>query len=297
VRVDAAVDAFLQYLAVERGLAPSTIQAYARDLTGLIRGREGLDVAEVDSALVRRHLARLESEGKAASTRARTMSAISQWAAFIRRELRVSIDPLERVQRPRQGRRLPRVLSTEDVVALIEAPDETPVGIRDRAMLEVLYAAGLRVSELVSLRLEDLSLESRFCRVFGKGRRERIAPLGEPAVHWIRRYQQEVRPRFDREARAEELFLSSRGTSLSRQAVWYRLQKYALQAGVRGPVTPHLLRHCFATHLLEGGADLRVVQELLGHADIGTTEIYTHVSRERLQALVESRHPRGRGAP
>ena len=176
---------------------------------------------------------------------------------------------------------------------LIEAPDESPLGIRDRAILEILYAAGLRVSELTALRLSDLQLESRACRVQGKGRRERLALLGEPAVHWLSRYLEEVRPRWQRGSGDEHVFISRRGTKLTRQSVWYRVRHYGRRAGVVQELTPHVLRHSFATHLLEGGADLRAIQEMLGHADIGTTEIYTHVSRKRLHDLVESRHPRG----
>jgi integrase/recombinase XerD len=173
----------------------------------------------------------------------------------------------------------------------MHAPDDSLLGIRDRAMLEVLYAAGLRVSELVGLERSDLYLESRTCTVQGKGRRERVALLGEPAVAWLVRYLEEVRPRWAKAS--DRVFLSQRGAGLSRQAVWYRIRHYARKVQIHQKITPHVLRHSFATHLLEGGADLRAVQEMLGHADIGTTEIYTHVSRKRLHEVVERRHPRG----
>ena len=293
MRVEASIDAFLAHLAVERGLAASTVQAYARDLAALVETSGGVEVAAVDAALLRRHVWRLEAGGLSASTRARSLSAIAQWLVFLRREGVMTEDPMADVQRPRRGRKVPRVLSVNEVQGLIEAPGEEPIGIRDRAVLETLYAAGLRVSELTTLRLADLQLRAHVCRVFGKGRRQRIAPLGEPAVYWISRYLDEVRPRWVRGDEVEEVFVSSRGRAMTRQAIWYRIRHYARLAGVRGHITPHVLRHSFATHLLEGGADLRVVQEMLGHADIGTTEIYTHVSRDRLRSLVESRHPRG----
>ncbi len=288
-----AIESFLAHLAVERGLAPSTIEAYGRDLAALVGSLGDVSVGRIDARALRRHFSRLEAQGQAASTRARAQSAISQLLAYLRGEGVLASDPLAELGRPRRGRRVPRVLSLEEVLALIEAPDESPLGIRDRAMLEILYAAGLRVSELVSLRLSDLHLESRACRVQGKGRRERLALLGEPAVHWLLRYLDEVRPRWVARAGDDHVFLSRRGTNLTRQSVWYRIRHYGRKLAAVQEITPHVLRHCFATHLLEGGADLRAVQEMLGHADIGTTEIYTLVSRKRLHDLVESRHPRG----
>jgi len=298
LRVEPAIDAFLVHLAVERGLAASTVQAYARDLASLVETIGLGDLDRVDRPALVRHMERMAASGRAASTRARALSAIGQWLAFLRREGVYAADPMADLDRPRGVRRVPRVLSVAEVSALLEAPGEDAIGIRDRAMLETLYAGGLRVSELVTLRLADLQLAARVCRVFGKGRRERLAPLGEPAVARIEAYLECVRPLWaDESGGPAEVFLSARGRSLTRQAVWYRIRHYARVAGVRGHVTPHRLRHSFATHLLEGGADLRVVQELLGHADIGTTEIYTHVSRERLARLVDSRHPRGRSGP
>jgi len=293
VTVDSAIDAFLAHLAVERGLSPATVEAYGRDLGFLAQSLGDREVDGIKASDLRRHFARLEARGHAASTRARAQSAIAQLLAFLRAEDLLANDPLAELARPRRGRRIPRVLSRQEVTALIEAPDDSALGIRDRALLEILYAAGLRVSELVTLRLSDLHLESRAFTVQGKGRRERLALLGEPAVHWLSRYLQEVRPRWSKDDKDERVFLSQRHASLTRQAIWYRIRHYALQAGITQKITPHVLRHSFATHLLEGGADLRAVQEMLGHADIGTTEIYTHVSRKRLHDLVESRHPRG----
>jgi integrase/recombinase XerD len=293
MRIDAAIEAFRTHLAVERGLASTTIEAYTRDLTALAASVGDVDVVAVDPAALRRHLARLERAGNGAATRGRALSAISRLFAFLRAEGVLVEDPVAEIARPRRARRVPVVLSVEEVTRLLEAPDDSPLGIRDRAILEVFYAAGLRVSELVGLRLPELRLEARACRVQGKGRRERLAPLGEPAVAWLSRYLAEVRPHWVRDPSEERVFVSRRGHGLTREAVWHRIRLHARAAGIRQRITPHVLRHSFATHLLEGGADLRAVQEMLGHADIGTTEIYTHVSRDRLRRLVESRHPRG----
>ncbi len=296
MKLDAAIDAFLAHLAVERGLSPATVEAYGRDLASLADSVGEIAVENVDAPSLRRHLDALEARGCAASTRSRALSAMSRLFAYLRSEGRLEADPLSDVSRPKRARRVPKVLSLAEVTALVEAPDESPLGIRDRAMLEVLYAAGLRVSELTSLRLADLQLESHFCTVQGKGRRERLALLGEPAVAQLSRYLDEVRPRYVRGAGPPEVFVSRRGAALTRQAVWYRIRRYGQLLGIAHKLTPHVLRHSFATHLLEGGADLRSVQEMLGHADIGTTEIYTHVSRTRLRELVERRHPRGGGS-
>jgi integrase/recombinase XerD len=291
--LDLAIEAFLSHLAVERGLAASTIEAYGRDLAALAETSHGADVEALDAALMRRHLDRLATNGLSGASRARALSATAQLLAFLRNEGLLSGDALADVDRPRRGRKVPRVLGVGDVERLIEAPDDSPLGVRDRAILEVLYAGGLRVSELVHLAVGDLQLEARVCRVFGKGRRERLAPLGDPAVERLQTYLAEVRPRWLKDPSCDALFISRRGTSITRQAVWYRIRHYGVCAGIEQRITPHILRHSFATHLLEGGADLRLVQELLGHADIGTTEIYTHVSRERLHSVVERSHPRG----
>jgi integrase/recombinase XerD len=293
VRLDTGIDLYLAYLAVERGLAASTVEAYGRDLCAFAESVQGERVENLSTADIRSHLERLERSGQGPSTRARALSALSGLLAYLRSSGELESDLLAEVERPRLGRRVPRVLGPDEVVRLIEAPDQSPVGIRDRAMLEVLYAAGLRVSELTGLLLGELEIEARVCRVMGKGRKQRLAPLGDAAAHWVERYLAEVRPRWARDLRVQQVFLSRRGRGLSRQAVWYRIRHWARIAGIEREITPHVLRHSFATHLLDGGADLRAVQEMLGHADIGTTEIYTHVSRERLHELIETRHPRG----
>ncbi|MFQ5513137.1 MAG: tyrosine recombinase [Myxococcota bacterium] len=287
-----AIERFLTHLAIERGLSPATLDAYGHDLAALARTLGNRPLSRIGASELRRHFATLEP--RAPASRARARSAVSRLLAFLRAEHLLRGDPMAEIGRPRRGRKIPRVLGAQEIVALLEAPDESPLGIRDRACLELLYAAGLRVSELVGLELPDLECESRLCRVHGKGRRERLALLGEPAVAWLTRYLDEVRPRWLRGRAESRVFLSERGTGLTRQAVWYRLRLHARRAGIHQPVTPHMLRHSFATHLLEGGADLRAVQEMLGHADIATTEIYTHVSRRRLHDLVEARHPRGK---
>jgi integrase/recombinase XerD len=293
VTLDAAIDGFLAHLAVERGLSPATVAAYGRDLAKLAERRGARDVGELDARALRSHVEALARRGLAAATRARALSALAQLFAWLRAERVLTSDPLAELDRPKRGRRVPKVLSAEEVRALVHAPDESDVGLRDRAILELLYAAGLRITELVTLRLADLQLRARSCVVEGKGRRQRLALLGEPAAHALERYLAEVRPRWLRAGDVPEVFLSARGTRVTRQAVWYRVRAYGRQLGIAHKLTPHVLRHSFATHLLEGGADLRIVQEMLGHADIGTTEIYTHVSRKRLHELVNQRHPRG----
>ena len=289
-----AIDAFLAHLAVERGLSPATVEAYGRDLAKLAERLGEVEVRRIDAAALRGHVEALEKRGLSPATRARALSALARLLAWLRAERQLDGDPLADLSRPKRGRKVPKVLSAEEVTALVHAPDDADdVGLRDRALLELLYAAGLRVSELTGLRLADLRLGSRSCTVQGKGRRERLALFGEPAAKALERYLAEVRPRWVRGRDVPEVFTSARGGALTRQAVWYRIRAYGRQLGIAHKLTPHVLRHSFATHLLEGGADLRLVQEMLGHADIGTTEIYTHVSRRRLHELVNRRHPRG----
>ena len=290
-----AIDAFLAHLAVERGLSAATLEAYGRDLVRLAERLGEIDVARIDARALRAHLGELEERGLSAATRARALSAVARLLAWLRAEGELTTDPLADLARPKRGRKVPKVLSTQEAEALVHAPDESDVGLRDRALLELMYAAGLRVSEVTSLRLADLRLASRSCTVQGKGRRERLALFGEPAARALERYLAEVRPRWVRGRDVPEVFVSARGRRITRQAVWYRIRDYGRALGIGHKLTPHVLRHSFATHLLEGGADLRIVQEMLGHADIGTTEIYTHVSRSRLHDLVNRRHPRGDG--
>ena len=292
---DRAVDGFLAHLRVEKGHSPHTIEGYARDLA---RWRDfldeepvGLDKAELMH--VAGFLVELAREGLGARSQARALSALRGLHGWLVSERMAAADPTELVDRPKLARRLPKVLGVHDVKRLLEAPrGDKKNRVRDRAMLHTLYAAGLRVTELVHMDLNDLNLEAGFLSAFGKGRKRRIVPIGEVAQRHIERYLSEVRPKWAKPA-SRAVFLTSRAGPLTRQAFWKNVKKYAAEAGIEKAVYPHELRHSFATHLLLGGADLRVVQTLLGHTDIATTQIYTHVTGERLHDLMERHHPRG----
>jgi integrase/recombinase XerD len=300
VSLDVAVDEFLRAGAVERGLSPRTLEAYGRDLARFVRHATAHGAVRV-SGLERRHvtgfLEALAAEGLAARSRARMLVATRRFLRFLLATGQISSDTSAGVLSPRLGRALPKLLRPEESAALLAAAaGEDPLALRDRAMLEVLYGGGLRVSELVQLPRSALDARAGVLRVYGKGRRERIVPLGEPALAAVARYVEAGRVELARSARrpSEALFLSRRGAPMSRQNFFERLRQYAVQAGIpRERVSPHVLRHAFATDLLEGGADLRAVQAMLGHADLATTQIYTHVSRKRLRELVDAHHPRG----
>ncbi len=297
--LDDALDHFLTWLRVERGLAANTVIAYQRDLKAvsdvLGGGRSAGDVTEED---LRRWLAARAEAGIAPRTQARNLVAMRRFFGFLRDEQLIAADPTARIDLPRTGRPLPETLTVDEVEALLRVPDPNEVlGLRDRAMLEVLYATGLRVSELVGLRCGDLHLEAGFVRVMGKGRKERIVPLGEVARQWLERYLLEARGLLtdgDRATRAREhVFITRLGGGMTRQGFFKRLREIARFAGIERDIGPHQLRHAFATHLLERGADLRSLQLMLGHADISTTEIYTHLSRARLARIHAQHHPRG----
>jgi integrase/recombinase XerD len=300
VSLDAAVDGFLQHAAVERGLSSRTLEAYGRDLARFVRFAAAQGVREVDG-LERRHLTGfvegLASEGLAPRSRTRMLVATRRFVRFLLATGRLSRDPSEGVLGPRLPRTLPKLLRPEESAALLAAAEgDDALALRDRAMLEVLYGGGLRVSELVGLPRSALDARAGLLRVYGKGRRERIVPLGEPALEAVARYLEAGRSALARKSKcpSEALFLSQRGAPMSRQNFFERLRGYAVRAGIpRERVSPHVLRHAFATDLLEGGADLRAVQAMLGHADLATTQIYTHVSRKRLRELVDAHHPRG----
>ena len=299
-----AVDGFLRHLAVERGLSPRTLDAYGRDLARFADLVEADGVRAVDG-IERHHLTDflelLEREGLAVRSRARMAVSVRRFVRHLVATGRLARDPSEGVGTPRMGRPLPKVLRPDETQALLEASaGEDPLAVRDRAMLEVLYGAGLRVSELVGLPLAAVDSRAGWIRVVGKGRKERIVPLGEPALLALAHYLDEARPRLLGKARrsVDALFLGRRGQAMTRQNFFQRLRALAVRAGVPTErVSPHVLRHAFATDLLEGGADLRAVQTMLGHADLSTTQIYTHVSRGRLRDLVEEHHPRGAGRP
>jgi integrase/recombinase XerD len=297
---DAALDGFLSHGAVERGLSPRTLEAYARDLARFVRFAAGTG-ARGAADLERRHvtgfLEALAAEGLAARSRARMLVSVRRFARFLLATGQLARDPCDGVGAPRLGRPLPKLLRPDESAALLAAASgDEPLALRDRAMLEVLYGAGLRVSELVALPRSGLDARAGLLRVFGKGRRERLVPLGEPALDALARYLEAGRPALARRAKrpAEALFLSQRGAAMTRQNFFERLRQIAIRAGIpKQRVSPHVLRHAFATDLLEGGADLRSVQAMLGHADLATTQIYTHVSRGRLRELVDAHHPRG----
>jgi integrase/recombinase XerD len=281
---------------VERGLAENSLIAYGHDLTRLAayareRRRSVVVLRQKD---LTDFIARLREGGLSARSVARAVHAVRGMYRFGVREGRIAVDPMENLKAPRAFQALPRHLTSTQVDALLAAPDvATPLGIRDRAILEVLYATGLRVSELIGLRPADLDMQVGVLTCFGKGRKERLVPLGRTARKWVERYLEDVRGTLGgRRAPARELFLSQRGGRLSRMGLWGIVRRHAVTAGVERTLTPHVLRHSFATHLLERGADLRALQAMLGHADISTTQIYTHVTRERLRKVYDQFHPR-----
>ena len=293
---DAVVEQFLQALWLERGLSAHTVSAYRSDLSGYaqwLAGRgESLLGAGRESLLA--YLSHRARGGARPRTAARLLSSLRRFYRYQVREGRLAEDPTARVDAPLLGRPLPGTLTETEVERLLAAPDfADPLGLRDRTMLELLYATGLRVSELVGLVPGQVNLRQGVVRVLGKGRKERIVPLGEEAAHWLERYHREGRPALLEGRPAAALFVTRRAAGLTRQAFWYRVKAHAAAAGIRTALSPHTLRHSFATHLLNHGADLRVVQLLLGHSDLSTTQIYTHVARERLRELHARHHPRG----
>ncbi len=301
MRVDDAVDAFLAHARVERGLAANTLLAYGRDLAAFAASlaRQGIDVVgAVTSAHALRHLVELSQAGCGVRTQARHLTAVRRFFRFLVKDRVLDVDPVADIEMPRPTRRLPQFLDVDEVERLLATPSTaTPRGLRDRAMLETLYATGLRVTELVTLPAEGVDIERGFVLVRGKGSKERVVPLGQVATEAIVAYVAAARPVFLGERTSPALFLRAGAEPLTRQGFWKLLKGYALQAGITKPLSPHKLRHSFATHLVERGADLRAVQAMLGHADLSTTEIYTHVNRERLRRIYGEHHPRARGAP
>ena len=289
------VQDYLDHLRVERGLAQNTLLAYRLDLTRLeaYARRSKREILGLGQRELSSFIAGLRGPGLSARSVARLVHGVRGLYRFAVREGRLEADPMENLKAPRAFRPLPRFLTTGQVEALLEAPDiSTLLGIRDRAILEMLYATGLRVSELIGLRAGDLDLKLGILTCFGKGRKERLVPLGATARDWVRRYLAEVRPQLGKPASAPNLFLNHRGGRLSRMGLWGIVRRHAVSAGVERTLTPHVLRHSFATHLLERGADLRAVQMMLGHADLGTTQIYTHVARAHLKEIHRRFHPR-----
>jgi integrase/recombinase XerD len=290
------LEQFQDYLTYERGLSARSVQAYARDLVrwrDFIVGQGAAGPGSVTPKQLREWVFSLKDAGLAATSIRRAQSALRTYFAFLLADGVVTADPTERLESPRVTRRLPDFLTIEEVERLLDAPDPTrPLFWRDRAILELLYASGVRVSELVELPLSALDLEEGLATIFGKGSKERLVPVGEPAGRAVDRYLREVRPTLDKGHGQGRVFLNARGRPLRREAVWSLVADAARRAGIAKHVSPHTLRHTFATHLVEGGADLAAVQELLGHADIGTTQIYTHLDRDYLREVHRKHHPR-----
>ena len=294
LNMDNLADQFINYLRVERGLANNTVEAYSKDLTGFFQFLEkrSLFPLEVSREQITEYTSML---GRRLSSRsvARNISSLKMFFRFLVSEGKVRDNPARLLETPRLGLRLPVVLGQREVERLIPQPDPSNVrGLRDRAMLELLYATGLRVSELVNLKVSNINLEAGYIRTFGKGSKERIVPIGDKAIEAVKDYLSSGRLQLAKGGNSPYLFLTSRGSPMTRQGFWKIIKKYGRKAGINKKVTPHSIRHSFATHLLEAGADLRSVQVMLGHADISTTQIYTHVTRERLKEVHEKCHPR-----
>jgi len=291
------VDQYLNYILIEKGLSDKTVESYSSDLTRFLEFLEKNSVynlSETDTPIILRYLIALRNAGLSARSRARHLVTLRGFYRFLAHEGMIEHDPVRIIDFPKSGLRLPDVLSIQEIKDLLSLADfNKPQGARDAAMIELLYAAGLRVSELIGIKLQDISLEAGFVRVFGKGSKERVVPIGLYAKERIDHYIVNSRPQLLKERINHFLFVTRLGKPMTRQGFWKLLKRYVLKAGINKNITPHTLRHSFASHLLEGGADLRSVQLMLGHIDISTTQIYTHVAREHLKKMHEKFHPRG----
>ena len=295
--MDNLVDQYINYLLIEKGLSGNTIESYSSDLALYLEflKKNGIkNISDADTAIILKHLAALRNAGLGAKSRTRHLVTLRGFYRFLMQEKIVKHNPSKIIDLPKSGLKLPDVLSVEEVKKLINICDtKKPKGIRDAAMIELLYAAGLRVSELVNVKLQNVNMEAGFVRVFGKGSKERVVPIGLYAKEKIDHYIKSSRPLLLKKMVSQYLFIARAGKPMTRQGFWKQLKKYGQTAGIKKRLTPHSLRHSFATHLLEGGADLRAVQIMLGHADISTTQIYTHVAKKRLKEIHERYHPRG----
>ena len=290
------LESFLDGAWAERGLSENTLKSYRYDLSQLALQLEKRDQTLLHASRedILHFLATQVQDGRSPRSLSRYLSSFRQFYRWLLREGRIQKDPSVMIESPKLGRGLPKALSEQQVVGLLEAPDAgTPLGLRDRTMLELMYATGLRVSELVNLEVINLGISQGVVRVMGKGGKERLVPLGEEALSWMQRYLQESRPDLMKDGDCPRVFVTARKAGMTRQAFWHAIRKHAQVAGIAQPVSPHMLRHSFATHLLNHGADLRVVQLLLGHSDLSTTQIYTHIAREGLKRLHSEHHPRG----
>ncbi|MFC6260301.1 site-specific tyrosine recombinase XerD [Levilactobacillus fujinensis] len=287
---------FAHYLTVEQGLATNSVTSYTQELHNFIQyltGKGVTDFKQVDRLQLMAYLSELTAVGKSRNSVIHAVSALRKFYRYLVQTHQLTVNPMANIAAPKHAEHLPAVLTVAEVDRLLATPDTTnKYGLRDRAILEVMYATGLRVSELVHLKLADLHLEMGLIQTLGKGDKERIIPIGDVATDWINQYLQTSRPVLLKQRTSPYLFLNGHGGGLSRQAIWQKIKKYVALTGIQKDVTPHTLRHSFATHILENGADLRVVQELLGHADITTTQIYTHISKKRLKNVYDQYHPR-----
>lgn len=291
------LEEYVTYLQIERGLSANTIESYRRDLTqyAAYLKKEGIkEWNEVDRFVVLSFLQFLKRNSKSANTIIRMVSSLRKFHQYLHQEKIMNTDPMLHIDTPKKAQTLPKILSASEVEKLIETPDTaSKLGLRDRAILEVMYATGLRVSEMTNLKMDDLHLSMGLIQTKGKGDKERIIPIGDTAISWLEKYVSYSRSKLEiRGQPSEYVFLNHRGKKLTRQGVWKNLKAMVTKAGIKKDVTPHTLRHSFATHLLENGADLRVVQELLGHSDISTTQIYTHITKHRLSTVYKTYHPR-----
>jgi len=295
--LDTLADQYFNYILVEKGLAEKTIESYSRDIIRFLLYLKDHDIdaiADIDTRVILQYLIHLRDAGLATRSRARHLVTLRGFFKFLVHEKIIHQSPARLVELPKQAQKLPDVLSQTEVERLLRSPDRTAAaGVRDAAMIELLYAAGLRVSELIVLKMQDINLEACFTRVFGKGSKERVVPFGRYARDSLDLYIQNARPQLLKTFTSPFLFVARAGNPMSRQGFWKLLKRYALKAGIQKNITPHTLRHSFASHLLEGGADLRTVQVMLGHVDISTTQIYTHVARKHLKEIHEKFHPRG----
>lgn len=294
--INELIDEYLQYVKVERGLSANTITSYHQDLVkfqNYLISQKISDLKLVDNFVINQFLQFLTTQGNADNTIIHCVTSLRKFFQFLQRFEYLPINPMQQIGMPKKKQHLPDILSVQDVEKIIMTPDtSTKLGIRNRAMLEVMYATGLRVSEIVNLKVTDLHFELGLLQTIGKGNKERIVPIGDVAMQWVITYYQEVRPQQLKGQDSPILFLNDHGRQLTRQGIWKIIKHIVLLAGITKDVSPHTLRHSFATHILENGADLRIVQELLGHADISTTQIYTHITNERAKQVFKKAHPR-----
>ena len=289
------IDSFIDSIWLEKGLSKNTLSSYRLDISAFDNWLGSRSLEEVDKAILLDYLSFRLKRGYSSRSTARTLSSLRAFYSFLVKTSIVRNNPTAKIDSPKLGHSLPKVLSEKDIDKLIHSPDtKEPLGLRDRAMLELLYSSGLRVSELIKLEIINLNLRQGVVRIMGKGEKERLVPIGEEAMEWINKYLNSSREvLLGKESKDQHLFVTKRGKGMTRQAFWYRIKKYALRSGIDKSLSPHTLRHAFATHLLNHGADLRTVQLLLGHTSLSTTQIYTEVAKERMKSLHSQHHPRG----